>query len=140
MIEAFSTPGNRIKAFIFLTLCGLLAIISVVIGIDDNPPGALLAFLSACAFILAFVHPWRSAKKFMFLLLAALLGFVLFIILSIITDSLVQNPTTPGMLKDLLQSPAFDAVILVFAIICPAAFIVGVVGSLAMFIRNRRKQ
>ena len=105
MSAAFSTPSNRNKTFILLAICGLLAIAAVAVGIDDNPPGILLAFLAATAFVLAFVHPWRTAKKFMFLLLASILGFVLFIILNIILDTATQNPATSGALQDLLNSP-----------------------------------
>ena len=70
MIGALSTPQNRIKTLILLVICGLLAIAAAAVGIDDNLPGILLAYLAATAFVLAFVHPWRSARKFMFLLLA----------------------------------------------------------------------
>ncbi len=139
MIVAFSTPRNRIKTFILLTICGLLAIAAATVGIDDNLPGILLAFLAATAFVLAFVHPWRTAKKFMFLLLASVLGFVLYIILNIILDTAAQDPATAGALQDLLQSPVVDAFSIIIAMICPAAFIVGAVGSVAMFIRNRRR-
>jgi uncharacterized membrane protein len=117
----------------------LLAIAAAAVGIDDNPPGILLAFLAATAFVLAFVHPWRTARKFIFLLLASVLGFVLFVILSIIFDSVAQNPATSGALQDLMQSPAFDTLNLIIALICPAAFIVGAIGSVVMFIRSRRQ-
>ena len=139
MIAASSTPRNRIKTFILLAICGLLAIAAATVGIDDNLLGILLAFLAATAFVLAFVHPWRTAKKFMFLLLASVLGFVLYIILNIILDTAAQDPTTAGALQDLLQSPVVDAFSIIIAMICPAAVIVGAVGSVAMFIRNRRR-
>jgi len=138
MIDAFSTPRNR-KTLILLVICGLSVIAAAAVGIDDNPPGILLAFLAATAFVLAFVHPWRTARKFMFLLLASVLGFVLFVILNIIFDSVAQDPATSGALLDLIQSPAIDALNLIIAMICPAAFIVGAVGSVVMFIRNRRQ-
>jgi hypothetical protein len=139
VIDASSTPRNRIKTLILLVICGLSAIASAVVGIDDNLPGILLAFLAATAFVLAFAHPWRTARKFMFLLLASVLGFVLFVILNIIFDSVAQDPATSGALQDLIQSPAIDALNLIIAMICPAAFIVGAVGSAAMFIRSRRQ-
>jgi hypothetical protein len=116
----------------------LLAIAAATVGIDDNLPGILLAFLSATAFVLAFVHPWQAARKFMILILASLLGFVLFIILNIILDTAAQDPATSGALKDLLQSPVVNALSVIIAMICTAAFIIGAVGSVAMFIRNRR--
>jgi hypothetical protein len=139
MTSAFSTPHNRITTFIILAICGLLAIAAVAVGIDDNLPGILLAFLAATAFVLAFVHPWRTAKKFLFLILASVLGFVLYIILNIILDSVAQNPATAGALQDLIQSSVVNALSLIIAIVCPAASIVGAVGSVVMFIRNRRQ-
>ena len=139
MISAFSTPHNRRTTLILLAICGLLAIAAVLVGIDDNPPGVLLAFLAATAFVLAFVHPWRTAKKFMFLLLASVLGFVLYIILNIVLDTVAQNPATTGALQALLQSPVVDAVSIIIAMLCAAAFMVGAVGSVVMFIRNRHR-
>ena len=139
MIDAFSTPRNRITTLILLAICGLLAIAAVAVGIEDNLPGILLAFLAATTFVLAFVHPWRTVKKFLFLLLASVLGLVLYIILNIILDTVAQNPVTSGALQDLIQSPFANTLSLIIAMVCPAAFIVGAVGSVAMFIRSRRE-
>jgi len=139
MSDAFSTPSNRIKALILLAICGLLAIAAVAVGIEDNLPGILLAFLAATTFVLAFAHTWRTARKFMFLLLASVLGLVLFVILNIILDTVAQNPATSGALQDLIQSPFANTLSLISVMVCPAAFIVGAVGSVAMFIRNRRQ-
>lgn len=139
MTSASSTLHNRKITLILLAICGLLAIAAVSVGIDDNLPGVLLAFLAATAFVLAFVHPWQTARKFMSLLLMSVLGFVLFIALSIIFDFVVQNPATSVALRDLMQSPAIDALNLIFTMICSAAFIVGAVGSVAMFIRSHRQ-
>jgi uncharacterized membrane protein (UPF0136 family) len=139
MTGAFSTPHNRKMTLILLAICGLLAIAARIVGINDNLPGILLAFLAATAFVLAFVHPWQTARKFIFLILASILGFALFVILNIIIDTAAQNPANAGALQDLLQSPAIDAFSIIIAMICPAAFIVGAVGSVVMFIRNRRQ-
>ena len=139
MTSAFSTPHNRKMTLILLAICGLLAIAAVAVGIDDNLPGILLAFLAATAFVLALVHPWRTSRKFIFLTLASMLGFVLFVILNIILDSVVHDPATSAALQDLIQSPVSNALNLIIAMICPAAFIVGAVGSVAMFIRSRRQ-
>lgn len=99
-----------------------------------------LAFLAATAFVLAFVHPWRTARKFIYLLLASILAFVLYIILNIILDTAAQDPAAGGALLDLLQSPVVNAFSIIIAMICSAAFVVGAAGSVAMFIRNRRRQ
>ena len=135
---AFSPP-NRIKTLILLAICVVLAIVAVSIGIDDNPPGFLLAFLAAIAFILAFVHPWRSARNFGFLILASVLGIVLFVIVNIVSDSIIQNPATSEKLRNLIESPANEAFTVTFAMILPAGFLIGAIGAVAMLIRNRRR-
>ena len=140
MTKAYSISHNTKITLILLAICVLLAIAAVVVGIDDNLPGILLAFLAATAFVLAFVHPWRTARKFMFLFLGSLLGFIIFIILNIISDSIAQDPATSVALKNLIQSPIINALNLIIAMICPAGIIVGVVGSIAMSIRSRRQK
>jgi glucan phosphoethanolaminetransferase (alkaline phosphatase superfamily) len=135
---AFSQP-NRVKSFILLAICGVLAIAAVAVGIDDNPPGILMAFLAAIAFVLAFVHPWRSARRFTFLLLASVLGFVLFAALNISSDLIIQNPATSAALRNLIESPANETLTVTFAMLLPAAFLVGAIGAVAMLLRNRRR-
>ncbi len=138
MIDALSTPHNRIRTLILLVICGLLAIAAAAVGIDDNPPGILLAFLAAIAFVLAFVHPWRTSRQFRRLLYASVLGFALFAILNNVFAAVAHNSATGGALQNLLQGLAVAAFFLA-TLICPAAFIVGAVGSVAMFIRSRRR-
>jgi len=140
MIEAFSTPRNRIVAILLLGICGLLAFTAAAMGVDDNPPGILLAFLAGAAFVLAFVHPWRTARKFLFFLLASVIGFILFVILSIILDSINQNPTTSSAVQSLLQSPITNVINIIIIMLCAAAPVVGIVGSVVMFIRSRLQQ
>ena len=139
MIDAFSKLGNKNKTVILLVVCGLLTIISAVIGVDDNPPGFLLAFLAATAFVLAFVHPWRTVRKLMFLLLASVIGFVLFVILSIILDSVTQNPTTSRAIQNLIESPTVNVINISIIMLCAATFVIGAIGSVVMFVRSRRQ-
>ena len=139
MTNVFSNPHNRKLTLILLAICVVLAVAAIVAGIDDNLPGILLAFFAATAFVLAFVHPWRTPRQFVYLLLASVVGFILFIILNILLDTAAQDPATTGALQDLLQSPVINAISIIIAMICTASFIVGTVGSVAMFIRNRRR-
>lgn len=139
MSVAISTPRSRKMTLILLAICGVLVVAAGFTGINDNPPGILLAYLAATACVLAFAHPWRTARKFLFLLLASVLGLILFASLNILIDSIVQNPVTPAALQDWLRSSSFSALNLIVAMLCPAAFLVGAVGALVMFIRNRRR-
>jgi len=138
MIDALSTPRNRIRTLIILVICGLLAIAAATVGVSDNPPGILLAFLAANAFVLAFIHPWRTSRQFRRLLYASVLGLALSVILSNVFAAIAHNSATAGALQNLLQSLAVAAFFLA-TMICPAAFIIGAVGSVALFIRSRRR-
>lgn len=59
MLQALA-PQDRTRTLVFLAICGVAAIAAVLVGISDNPPGILLAFTAAAAFVLAIVHPWRT--------------------------------------------------------------------------------
>jgi energy-coupling factor transporter transmembrane protein EcfT len=139
MSNVFSTPRNRTITLVLLLASVVLAVAATSMGIDDNPPGILLAFLAGIALVLAFTHPWRTPGKFLFLLLAAVLGFIVFILLNILTDAITKNPAASDALRNLLQSPAYDALGVILAMVCAAAFLVGVVGAVVMFIRSRHQ-
>lgn len=137
-MSAASTSRNRNTSIILLAVCVLSAVGAVAVNIDDNLPGILLALLAAVSFILALVHPWRRAGQFLHLLLASIVGFVLFILLNIGIDTLLRNPDSPAALQRFMRTPAADALFVIIAFICTGAFLVGAVGALTMFIRGRR--
>ena len=139
MIEAFSTPHNRNRTFIYFAICAVLAIAAVAIGIDDNPPGLLLAYLSATAFVLAFVHPWRSSKRFRNLIFASLLGFIVFAILHNVFEFIAWRAGGSGLVLGLLESIS-AAFFLVAVLLCPPALLVGAIGAVVMHIRARHSQ
>ena len=139
MIDAFSTPRNRIRTLVLLALCGLSAIAAVAIGIDDNPPGILLAFLAGTAFVLAFVHPWRTPRQFRRLLYASALGFVLFALLHNMFEAIAMNLGGPGLVQGLLNGAG--AVSFVIAIlVCPPGVLIGIVGAVVTSIRSRHER
>jgi hypothetical protein len=138
MLEAFSTPHNRTLTSVFLAGGCSFAMAAIVVGVDDNPPGILLAFLAATASVLAFVHPWRTARQFRLLLFASLLGFVLFAILHNVFDAAASLSATVRGLRGLLQALSVAAFFLAI-LVCPSAFFVGAVGAPVMFIRSRRR-
>ena len=138
MLKAISTPHDRIWTLILLVICGLLAIAAVAVGIDDNPPGILLAYLAASAFVLAFVHSWRTSRQFRRLLYASVFGFVVFGLLSNVFEAIALNFEGPSLANDLLNG-AGAASFLIATLICPTALLIGAVGAVVMSIRNRRR-
>jgi 1,4-dihydroxy-2-naphthoate octaprenyltransferase len=138
MIKALTTHHNRKLSVIFLAACCASAIVAGVIGIEDNAPGILCAFTAAIALILAFVHPWRTPKQYSFLLLGAILCFVIFGVLHNVFHEIAGNMEDAQMFRKLLEGLGV-ATFLLALLVCPPAVIVGLVGSIAMLVRNHRR-
>ena len=136
MLEAFSTPRNRSRTFILFAICGVLAVTAAAVGISDNPPGLLFAFLSASALVAAFVHPWRASKHFRRLIYASGLGFIVFAVLHNVLEGVASKAGISGLVHDLL-SGAGVACFLVATLLCPPGLLVGAVGAVVMSRRER---
>ncbi len=133
-MQVLSNPGNRKRALFILAVCAALAAASAIVGISDNPPGIVLAFLSAGAFIVAFVHPWRTPRPFLLLLLAAAIGFVVLAAGHNFFEVVGDRIAGPPLLKGLLQGVGVIAFLLAI-LVAPAAFVVGAVGAAMMAVR-----
>jgi hypothetical protein len=136
MLQALATPRDRTRTLVFLALGGAAAI--VLVGISDNPPGILLALAAAVALVLAFVHPWRTRRQFGRLLLASVLGFLLFVVLYNVFDALAGMADHVAVLHGLLEGVG-GAAFLLATLVCPAAILVSVVALVVALIRNRRR-
>ena len=123
MVEAFSKAQRR-RTLLFLVICGALAAAAGVVGVDDDLPGQSLAWLSAIALVLAFVHPWRTSRRFLLLIGASVLGFVVFAVLS----AVMENAGVGG-----------GGVFFLLALfLCPAAVLVGITGAVVTVATSRR--
>ncbi len=123
MFEAFSKPQRR-RTLLLLVICGALAAAAGVVGVDDDLPGQSLAWLSAIALVLAFVHPWRTSRRFLLLIGASVLGFVVFAVLS----AVMENAGVGG-----------GGVFFLLALfLCPAAVLVGITGAVVTVATSRR--
>ena len=138
MIEALSTPRNRIRTLVLLVICGLSTIAAATVGISDNPPGILLAFLAATALVLAFVHSWRTPSQFRRLLYASAFGLVVFGLLHNAFEAIARNSGGSGLVPGLLNG-AGAAFFLIATLVCPPGLLVGAVGAVVMNTRNRRR-
>ena len=52
-----------------------------IIGVDDNLPGILLAYAGIVLITYAFIHHWKKSKNYVILLVASIIGFIVFAIL-----------------------------------------------------------
>jgi hypothetical protein len=131
MLKALSTPGNRRRTFILFAVCGLLGVGAAAVGISDNPPGLLLAFLSASAFIVAFVHPWRASKCFRRLIYVSGLGFIVSAILHNVLHGVASQVGASNLVRDLIGG-AGVLFFLVAIFLCPPGILIGVIGAVVM--------
>jgi hypothetical protein len=138
MIDALSTPKNRIWSLIFLIICGLSAITATGVGIDDNLPGILLAYLAATAFVLTFVHPWKTSRQFKRLLYTSILGFVVCGLLHNAFEAIASNLDGSGVVPTLLNG-AGAAFFIIATLVCPAGLLVGLIGIVVTTIKNRHR-
>lgn len=138
MLQAFATHRNRRRTLILLIACCVLAIAAAVIGIDDNLPGVLAAFLAAVALILAFVHPSRTERPYRLLIWGSLAGGIVAAFLHEGFEALAHGPLHSGVLHAVSGGLAAGFFLLA-VLVAPPAFVVGCVGALVVAIRNRRR-
>lgn len=136
-LQLESTKSSRKASFILLAICCVSLIAAFIIGIDDNPPGLLLCLIAAIAFFLAFVHTWRKAKYFLILSGASLIGIFLFAVLHNLFYGLGQMAADIIVLQYLLKSLDV-ASFLVAIFVCPAGFLIGAVGGILMYLKQRK--
>ncbi len=137
MLKAFATPQHRRVTLMFLAIFCLAVIATLVIGLDGNTPALVLAFVAATALVLAFVHPWRRARKFIYLLCASVLGFVVFVVLHNLFDAGADVAASVQPLPAIFQVLAVVA-FLAAIFVCPPAFVIGLGGALIMFFKGRK--
>ncbi len=135
MLQALTRP-NRGLTIALLVLCSGLAIAAALVGVSDNPPGLLLGLLAGVAAVTAFVHPWRNADDFWHLAFYSVLSLVLIGMLHIAFDILAHPPT--GTFPKYFFGPLAASTFLVALLVCPAAFLVGIIGALIALIASRR--
>ncbi|HLF80050.1 MAG TPA: hypothetical protein VJB57_21430 [Dehalococcoidia bacterium] len=138
MLQALATPRDRTRTLIFLAICGAAAIAAALVGISDNPLGIFLVLAAGAAFVLAFVHPWRTPEQFGRLLVASGLGFVLFVVLHNVFEALAGTAEDIAVLHGLLEGLG-GAAFLLATLVCLPAFLVSVVALVIVLIRNRRR-
>ncbi|MBT8336726.1 MAG: hypothetical protein KJO11_08990 [Gemmatimonadetes bacterium] len=135
MLKALSTPTNRRRTVFLLTACALLALGAAWVGIDDNPPGISLAYLSAATFAAAFTHPWRSPRSFRRLMYAAAGGIVVFAVLHNVFHAGASIPDLPRLAQQIFSGFGI-ASFFIAVLLCPPVFVLGAVAALVMSRRH----
>ncbi len=136
MLEPF-TPANRRLTIALLVLGVGFAGAAADVGVSDNPPGLLLVYLASVCFVSALVHPWQEPRRYRYLAYASVLLLLLFAVLHNVFAAL-GGEGAGGPFRYALE-PLGVASFMLAVFACPAGFVVGIVGSLVVFVRNRRR-
>ncbi len=131
--------GRRPWTLMLLVLSGALIATAVWLGVSDNPPGILLVHLAAASFVLAFVHRWRVPRRFLWLMLLSVAGFVVFAVLHNLLDAIGENLAGVAVLGPVLSGLAVLFFLLAI-FVCPPAAIIGAVGVLVSGVARRGKE
>ena len=135
--KLFGTAKSRKISLILIETGILLMIAALIVGISDNPPGIILAFISICVIVIAFVHHWNKLKKFLILLIASLVGFPVFAVLHNLFYGLAimaKDITVVKQILEILDVSSF----LIAIFICPVGIIVGAIGCIVLVIKNKK--
>lgn len=137
MFTSFRSPYRRVS-LILMALAAASAAGAVLVGVDDNPPGLALVVLAGTMLVTAFVHHWRSTKRFFALSAIAFgLGAIMVGILIAIDISLTEGHVAEPI------APAVDfggnALALILAFLVAPSILVGLAGALVMLLVARRE-
>lgn len=127
---------------LWVVLCCGSLIAAFIVGISGNLPGLALCYVAAISIILAFVHFWRRVKYFLILVGASAVGFFVFALSHNVFYGLGIMASDIIVLHHLLEV-LHVASFLIAIFVCPAGFLVGVVGSAVTVItcfKKRRTQ
>ena len=136
-----SAQGRRKRKEVFI-LAGIfcaLVVSAIVVGVSDNIPGIVLCYVATIVLVVASTRTWRKTKRFLILMVASVVGFFIFVFLHNAFYALAMLTNHIAALTYLME--AFHIVFFIIAVLlCPAAFLVGAVGSIVCVIIERRRQ
>ena len=131
-------PPHRLATLALIALAAVLAVAAVLVGIDDNPPGAALAALSGAALVTAFVHHCRSPRRFLLLSATSLGAVVVLGALGIVMDIAVTGNRLPASVTPVVES-AGSALFLAIAFLGVPSILVGLVGAIVVWLIRRAR-
>lgn len=103
MSQTFLTPRNIVISLLLFVFCLVLGYSAAVVGIEDNPPGIVLAYFSTLAFVLAFVHSMRTSKQYRYLIYSSGSGFICFAFLSNVFEGIASTSENASVVFGILS-------------------------------------
>lgn len=136
LMKLLGDKSNLKLTLIFLSLSIILIIAAFIVGIADNPPGAVLLYAGTFALILTIAHRWREVKKFTILTVASIIGIPIFVVLHNLLEVLGEKSADITLFYYLLTGLSVIS-FMVALIVCPAGLIIGIIGIVVLTFRKR---
>jgi hypothetical protein len=137
MFRSFARPYLA-ATITFAALAAALATAAVLVGVNDNLPGVVLALLAGIALVTALVHHWRSPRRFLTLGAVSLCLVVVLALVGVAMDISVTGHHLPGSVAPVVES-AGSALFLMIAFLGVPSILVALTGALAAWLARRRK-
>ncbi len=137
MFRSFKPPYQR-ATVILLALAAVTAAGAVLVGIEENPPGIALAILAGTILVTAFVHHWRSPKRFLTLCAVSFGLIVILVGILIATDISLTGGRVPEPVASAVDSGG-NVLALIAAFLAVPSLFVGLAGALVVWLAGRRK-
>lgn len=116
------------STYFYLTVSIILIVMSLIIGIDDNPPGIIVFFLGSIVLVVAFTHNWKKAGSYLLLGIFSIAGFAVSVLLHNVFEAISGEGTIFGIVGAIF--------FLIALFICPACLVVGIVGSIVKALKK----
>ena len=131
------TNGGRMKnilsqkkTIIYLSLSILSLAAALIVTVDDNPPGIILAFVSGFLFVLALSYNFEKVNSYILLIIGSIVGFILSVIFHNLFEALGN-----GTILEVVG--AFFFIVALF--LCPPGLIIGIIGTIIKSIKGKKK-
>ena len=121
---------------ILIVLATISAAGALLVGIDDNPSGVALAVLAGSIIVTAFVHHWRSPKRFLVLCAISTGLIVVFEGTAIAIDIALTGGNLPEPVAPAVESVG-NALALAIAFLAVPSVFVGLVGAPVVWLAGR---
>ena len=139
MNNPFLSPSTRRfdRRTLGLMLTGLILLaFAATLGIEDNWPGIVAAYLGMLVIFLPFALRWKKPKSFIRLFLGSLAAFVVLAVIHNLFEAAGQYSSDLGFWASVLNGLG-GLFFLIATLVCPVMMLIGFFGTVFLSMRGR---
>jgi hypothetical protein len=113
-----------------------MLVVAAIVGVSDNPPGLIIAFIAMILLGFSLVHHWREPRLFGTLLAVSAISFPVLVLLHNVFDGINQQIGSIIVVNQLLEG--FAVISFLAAIfLAPAGIAIGIFAGLFYLIKSK---